>query len=557
MNNRRNIRTSSPAKKRPRFGVLVVFGAIACIGLIMLLLTTALSEPRGGNQARDRAKSAERRQQRVTIPIDKKAATVPEGAQSSVTLIEDDGQTLWASPTDGPPLNLAYVSPGAQIISAVRPQAILQNSEGQKVLNALGPLGMQAIALLEQMTNVPFDQMERVVIGWQATSSGNWQATLVVYADAHVVSDSIGQLANATENEHKGQKYQVVEDWAYYVPSRGDGKLLVVAPIGAMNDIIDLAGDPPPLRRDVERLLAHTDAERDVTIVVTPNSLFSEGRSMFEGEMTRLRQPLFWFLGDELSAAALSLDWGDNFFFELIATPTLDMSTERAASILMERVNEIPDKLEAYVVGLDPQPYGRLVVARFPAMVRKLSAYTRSGFDADHAVLRGYLPAVAGHNLLMGAELTLAEQPAGARPLPEATAPSGTPEVTPVSVRERLRRATSLRFARDTLEAALEQLSRDIGVAIIIRGPDLQADGITKNQSFAIDIQNRPAEEILVEILRLANPDKTATSPNDPRQKLVYVIAATGPDVTEQVIVTTRAAAAARGDELPPAFQLE
>src|SRR6185369_8791071 len=96
---------------------------------------------------------------------------------------------------------------------------------------------------------------------------------------------------------------------------------------------------------------------------------------------------------------------------------------------------------------------------------------------------------------------------------------------------------------------------QDIGVPIVIRGPDLQADGITKNQSFGIEISNKPAEEILVQILRLANPDKSATGPADPKQKLVYVIAKK-PDKTEQIVVTTRAKAAERRDQLPPAFRL-
>jgi hypothetical protein len=112
-----------------------------------------------------------------------------------------------------------------------------------------------------------------------------------------------------------------------------------------------------------------------------------------------------------------------------------------------------------------------------------------------------------------------------------------------------------LRFARDTLEAALEQLGKDLGVAIEIQGPDLQAEGITKNQSFGIDLADRPAEEILVEILRLANPDKTATSAKDAKQKLVYVVDQAEPGGAEKVIVTTRAAAAARGEQLPEAFR--
>jgi hypothetical protein len=297
-----------------------------------------------------------------------------------------------------------------------------------------------------------------------------------------------------------------------------------------------------------------------VTIILAPNSLFSEGSSIFDGELTRLRNPLFWFLGDELSGAALSAHWDENFFLELAATPTLDTSTEKAARIFVERVGKLPSMLEEYVASLNPQPYDKEVVARFPKMIGKLAVYTRSGFDKEHTVLRCYLPAVAGHNLLMAAELTLAEVPGGQLQVAvngkaAATVESDGGAPTSASgVHERLAKVTSLRFTKDTLEAALEQLSQDIGVPIVIRGPDLQADGITKNQSFGIDISNKPAEEILIQILRLANPDKSATGPADPKQKLVYVIAQK-PDKTEQILVTTRTKAAERRDQLPPAFK--
>ena len=208
---------------------------------------------------------------------------------------------------------------------------------------------------------------------------------------------------------------------------------------------------------------------------------------MFSGEMARLRGPLFWFLGDGLSAAALSMNWDENFFVELAAMPTLDVSADKAARQLAERVREMPDLVEDYVLRLNPQPYGRRVVARFPAMVRKLAAYTRSGVEDGCVVLRCYLPAVAGHNLIMGAELTLAEMPGAAhlrmrgrrmsRSLKRLVRRQQT-----TSVREILARKTSLSFTRDSLEAALEQLSQDIGVEIVIVGPDLQADGITRNQ---------------------------------------------------------------------------
>jgi hypothetical protein len=184
---------------------------------------------------------------------------------------------------------------------------------------------------------------------------------------------------------------------------------VVVAPEALIGEIIDSGGSPPPLRRDTERLLKHTDADRHVMLIFAPSIRFQLGKSDFVGQMSSLREPLYWFLGDELSAVALSLHWDENFFIELLAVPTLDTSPEKAARILMERLGEVPGKLESYLATFEPEPYGREILARFPAMVRTMVQYTRSGFDREHAILRCYLPAAAGPNLLLAAELTIAE----------------------------------------------------------------------------------------------------------------------------------------------------
>jgi hypothetical protein len=473
-------------------------------------------------------------------------------------LVDDDGKTLWTSPTDGEPLDLAYLAPGAQVFICLRPAELLKNAESEKIRTALGPEGQRAIAAIEQAAHLELEEMEQLTIGCQMTSDNAWTSTIVVHTNKPLSVDLLqNKLFDAVKKEHKGKKYLVATGNAYYLPDGDADRILVVALEGAMPDVIDLAGQPPPLRRDVERLLEHTDSDRQLTVILAPNSLFTQGQSIFSGELTRLREPLFWFFGDELGGVALSANTGENFFLELIATPTLETSTEKASITLRDRVAQIPDRIEQYVVSLNAQSYGRLVIARFPEMLRKLAAYTRSGFDKDHTTLRCYLPAIAGHNLLLAAELTLAEQP-GAAPATNAVA-SKTETTSPVaatSVKDRLAKVTSLKFARDTLESALDQLSQDIGAPIVIRGPDLQADGITKNQSFGIDLTDKPASDILVEILRLANPDKSATGANDKRQKLVYFVEAK-PDKAEQIVVTTRAKAAERKNDLPNPFRVE
>ena len=470
-----------------------------------------------------------------------------------------DTKDLWRSPTDGAPLNLGYLSPGAQLIAILRPAALLEHPDADKIRAALGPAGQRGIEAIEQATIARLGSIDQLIIGGQVTSAGNWLVTYVVHTKKEIPRDAlVARLTNPQEKTEGGQTYWLSKNRAYYLPPNGKGKVLVVAPLDAIADIIDLAGNPPPLRRDIERLLDHTDTDRQATIIVAPNSLFSEGQSLFAGELERLSAPLFWFLGDELSGAALSMHWGDDFFLELIATPKLETTPEKASRIFAERCSQIPDKLQQYIASLAPDAYGREIGTHVPSMLRKRAEYTRSGFEPDHAVLRCYLPIAAGHNLLMAADLTLAESPGTATRIASADeAPSGNSTASATSaagVRDRLAKVTSLRFSKDTLEAALEQLSQDIGVAIVIRGSDLQADGITKNQSFGIDISNKSAEQVLIEILRLANPDKEATGPTDPRQKLVYLVEQ-GSDKTEQIVVTTRGRAKERRKELPAAFR--
>ena len=553
-------RTATASTSQPRKQWLMLGGIVAFAFIVLAAAWAFLAGPKDAPQTIEtKFVTPQLPSPKLTVVADKKsqpsATKAAKNAKSSVAPKTDN--PLWVSPTSGPPLNLGYLPPGAQIIVVLRPSALLAHPEAEKIRAALGPAGQRGIAAVERDAIALLASMDQLIIGGQVTSAGKWLVTYVVRTKKAIAREAlVARLADATEKTEDGQTYWLANDRAYYLPRTDNGNVLVVAPADSIADIMDLAGNPPPLRRDIERLLDHTDADRQVTIIVAPNSLFSEGQSLFAGEFERLRWPLFWFLGDELSGAALSMNWGDNFFLELIATPRLETTPEKAARIFAKRCSEIPDKLQEYTSSLNARPYGHEVVSRFPTMVRKLAAYTRSGFEPNHAVLRCYLPIVAGHNLLMAAELTLAEPSGGTTQLAIGDSAPGVPSVAAnaTSVHERMSKVTSLRFAKDTLEAALEQLSQDIGVPIVIRGPDLQAEGITKNQSFGIDISNKPAEEILVQILCLANPDKSATGPDDPGQKLVYVVEQTA-DKTEQIVVTTRARAKDRHNELPAVFR--
>ncbi len=439
----------------------------------------------------------------------------PSGPQ----LVDDDGRTLWDSPTDGPPIDLAYLPPGCQMIVALRPAAIAASVPGNKALRGLGPTAEALVSAAEAKSGVRFDAMERLFIGLRPAAAGEIETTLVV----------------RTNGELK--------------PRRGvdspEAGVAVVATPSTAREIQELGGSPPPLRRELELLAKHTDADRHCSILVAPNFLYADGKPLFSGSIAALHEPLFLETPDEVRGLMLSFDCGDRFYWELRAASAAEMPATRLAATIQQRIAAWPSALQLAVLDMNPLPHGRRVVAGLPAMVRVATEYTRTGVQDGHAVLNSYLPASAGASLALAAELSLAQLSAGVTGGMAAAPPSTT---EPRTVAEKLRAPATVSFARDTLEMAVRYLSDEMATPITILGADLQLEGITKNQSFEIDVQNRPAEEVFLEILTRANPDKTATGPSDPKQKLVYVVNG------DEIVVTTRAAAAKRGDTLPAAF---
>ncbi|MCH8923117.1 MAG: hypothetical protein IIA67_08225, partial [Planctomycetes bacterium] len=181
---------------------------------------------------------------------------------------------------------------------------------------------------------------------------------------------------------------------------------------------------------------------------------------------------------------------------------------------------------------------------------KTLVGNARHGADGPQAVLRFYLPPDAAHNVIMGTELALYES--------AAVGPSGV--ATPAaakSIHEKLRQKISMSFDKEELQEALATFTELTGIEHKFVGNDLEKDGITRNKAVtkfrAID---RPAGEVLRMLLIQGNPAKVERT-DDPKMKLVYVIrrdAATGRDA---VFLTTRAAAAQRGEKLPPEFEIK
>lgn len=485
-------------------------------------------------------------------PIGNSAATFSEDAEQ---LVDDPaGQLLWAAPTAGPPISLDYVPAGTQCLIHLRLAAVAKHPEGERALAALGPWGQEVVDQLEAIVGGDVAEIESLLVAFTVSDANRLEATLRVEFVTPIDDAALAKRFPAAEQTEQGGVQTHTLNGRTYFLVKEPTPALIVTPTALAAELVESAGEAPPLVRDVEALVENTDAERDATFIVAPKFLQASGNELLTADAAPLHDVLRWLLGDEVTAIALSVDWGDDFFAELRATPALNVPARRLAAKLRERINQTPAEVEEVVLADSWHPYGRKVIARLPGMLRTLSHYTRAGDEDRRAVVRAYLPAIAGHNLLMAGELLLT-QPHGDVNGGEVTNTAESPEA-PATVAERLASNTSLSFTKESLEQAVALLGEDIGVEIVIAGGDLQLDGITKNQSLGLDLRDRPAGEILVEILLRANPDRQATGPADPRQKLVYVVEPTTTGAAERIIVTTRTAAEKRGDRLPEPFRL-
>ena len=464
------------------------------------------------------------------------AVEQPPTQENKIELVADDGKTLWISPTSGEPLNFRYFPGGAQAVLVLRAAEIMANNNSAKMLEALGSAGQIVLNQLKAITGCELSEIEQLTIAFYPNETGPPQIVLVMRLKAELPLETLLTLWNHPKPvELNGKSYFKGPLYAYHFPEQEAGQLVIIARPSEIEEVID--SNAPPLRKELAKLLANSDQQRHVTIFFEPFSSFTMGKSLFAGDLERLMEPLNFFLGKDIQAAMLSCHVGDNLFLELRAgTPVYENPLQIAARY-RDQLTKLPTEI-ASLIGLSgPQSFGGPTLQQFPHMIEALANYTRIGQEHRQAVLRCYLPAMAGYNLILGSELALSEPPAlGISPASDQLPPDKS-----VDPAEALLQTISLSFPRDTLENCLALLSKEIGTEIVILGADLQLEGITKNQSFGLDERNKPSNEILRRVLKLANPDG----------KLVYVIKPNNFGKAT-IFITTRSASAKRGDQLPP-----
>ena len=491
-------------------------------------------------------------------------------------VLPDNGQLLWASPTQGPAVEFDYVPPGGQLFLIMRPAEMLATSEGPRVLRSLGPNLELAIQQWETASGFRLSDVRQLILTLHDNGEEFPRASLVVQlAEPMAEEDLVGHWANSQPiGDEQSHLYQS-SGWTYFIPPAGEGRVFVMGAAEDVEKVVkETKGAPPALRREIDKLRRVTDSQRHVSVLLAPNylssNLFRDGRKYYFGDGKKIREPLDWFLKDELQAMLFSLHCDTDSFWELRLAANIGKEKLQLATELRDRLAEVPDQALDYIATIGSNPYWERVRLLYPNMIRMMHKMTRVGVEEEMAVVNCVLPPSAAHNLVFGSEMVLASTP-GVLPVPTATATTTQSKYTPASMTfddVMNKYKTTISFEAQSLEFALQDVAKDVTESlkglpfdfkIVILGDDLKLEGITRNQTVR-DFQqkDKTVSEVLTAMVRKANPVTTVQDPSEKDQKLVWVVEKDPENPSKTVVlITTRVAAEMRKYQLPKHFQLK
>ncbi len=483
-----------------------------------------------------------------------------DGPRFNVVAV-DDGNSLWAPPTMGDPVEMVFVPSAARMYLIARPADILASGHGRNALKALGPDFASWRQQWERDAGVTFDEVEQLIVGVHPNNSQmprfSYTVTLKNRLD---MKTRWGNPAAGANNV-----FPVAGRKAWLAPG-GDGRVFV---LGAGDEIDELAalGVPRP-KAQVDpyfnQLLKASDAEQHFIALVDPQFLYTDGRDMFRGPYEKLIEPLQWFFGDD-TKAMITTSFTDDFYGELRLYSRLQKTPADMRNEYGGRIRELPARVRNYMVELDPPTYWRNLYLSIPDMVSVTTAQTRSGIEGEETVFNFALPGQAAPNLIAAAELSIATAP-GATFNPPNTGGTPTSKPDPKTLDEVLAASVDLGFPQQSLEFSMRDLvaavkdeypSLPVDFQIKILGADLQKDGITRNQQIRdVNVKDTPVSEILTQLVRKANPVTTVTDASEVDQKLVWLIGPDPDDASKKIVlITTRTAAGEKNWTLPAVFQ--
>jgi serine/threonine protein kinase len=507
----------------------------------------------------------------------------PTDAVSEFFAVEpDDGQMLWAPPQAGSPYSLEMFPAGIEGMVFV--SGNLWHRRGNAAGLSKWWLDMQP-ELSKLLSVIPLgadDRISSVAIALLPSKKQGVPQAVFRFSYSQPVSiDSITQrltgfsmqLFDPKKDNRKGLWSN--EASSNPVAALMDGmqtdssamiKRVVVGPQELIATLPDLNGAPAPVRRQLETLLKTTDSRSDLTLLFAPSFLFGDGRELLASS-PKLQSTLRESIDETMQAVSFTTTIEPRWYMELRMLGSETRDAGKYSSALKSTLTEIPEGFEKGLTsGSVVHPYWRALGLRFPQMMRALNRYGRFGLEDGQVVTNAYLPTDAMNNIAIASWMALQNPVANtgsavASPIKPATKPPKK------SIDEILESKVTIGFEQESLEAALQLIAGEVtdsvlaGAAITmnINGTAFQKEGITRNQSIrSFKHEGDTLRNILMDLVRRANPVTTVQSPTEQNQKVVWLIL-DDPDKPGQkkIELTTRTWAVGNKATLPKEFVSE
>ena len=560
------IATEEPSTRRPRkdnwFVTLsfVTLPLLLVIATLVSLLRTKTPRPMVTSSNTDQ------------IVVNGRSSGVPHAAETTTQNRQipiDDGQSLWASPTNGEPLNFSFVPQGGQLFIYVRPQAFLEQSEGSRILKALGPKFERGLSDWEKSADLPFSRLDACLFTVSIDANGLPQLTTRVE-----LSDDVFQSSKWLTAERKSEENGVLardgelaclicdspsnETPAAAVDGVPKRWHLVLGPINTVAEIARSESVMPILRREFEELRSESDRSKHFTILGAPSFLLGDGQGLLPDSYAKFPNYVDTFLGPGIRAILFTSHLADGSNFTELRLAANAESKRPLLDRLPQKLASLNSDLRPIIDAAASDDYWSTFANRMSRMIEFTTSNTRTTIEGSQVIANVSLPDVAAHNFVLATELALASQ-ASTTTQSRAKASLTLDEIV-VKKMDFAIEQQSLEFAvRDLITQVNDSFPNANGSFLIkIVGADLQLDGITRNQQIRnLDVSDQSIGEILTTLCQRANP-VTASAANHPDQKLVWVVAS-DPDNPNNpcVLLTTRQAAARKGLELPDLFHSE
>ena len=551
----------------PRFALIGSFLLVGCMVGLVALLTQLLPVQStsqtdvaivGDTEPNDAIQNIE--QPEVTDSVSNNS-----DSNSLQKLIEDDGQSLWETPTEGLPLDFSSVPAAPKIAISIR-RADLDSVDGERLLlRAFGMKLNDRLTELEQQLGVPTAEMEQLLITFHSNDALTYDTFAKVTLREPQPAQSLKKAwLDLTEVEHQDNSYFQHDSNRCFVLTADENGMVsqfAMATEWLIKESIESEGSDLTFGA-MRRMVSTSDRNRHLNAIALRSGLFNdEGQKLMGPSLATFNRQLSLAMDERLRAVSASVHLDEGTFAELRFDATADL----ASTDLRDDINGVIGSLESYAeqfaARLSDAPFWNQVRDRMVMIGADLSKNTRCDIEDRQVICNGWFAPPAAHNWVASTELLLTF---GKSPTNEKSQ-AGSRRV-PASLVELLEtpRDLSVNTSPDLivlLNNLQEEIIDDYGqlpftFEIRLMGNDLSKEGITQNQRPAdFVMQQRSLADILTEIMVKANPDKNISGPDDENCKMVWVVA---PDPQNQenevILITTRAAAEANSHQLPAAF---